>query len=133
MKTKHLVSMLIVSAALSACGGGGGDTVAPSSTAGTPPATGTPPPNTGTGNIQVSWTPPVEKTDGSALTDLAGYRFFIGTDSGDYADVLTVNNPGLSTYVIDNLPVDTYYVAMTAYRLNGVESDLSNEVIKTAN
>lgn len=132
MKTTKLFIALVFSAGLCACGGGGSDTVA-GSTSGNPPDTSTPPPNNGTGNIEVSWTPPVEKTDGSALMDLAGYRFFVGTDSGDYSEVLTVDNPGLSTYVIDNLPLDTYYVAMTAFRSNGIESDLSNEVVKTAN
>lgn len=120
---------ICVALALTACGGGAGngDEIDMTIASTPPPASG------GTGNIEVAWTPPTEKADGSALTDLAGYRLYVGSNSGQYEDIYTVDNPGLSRYVVDNLEFGTYYVAMTAFRSNGVESELSNEVQKATN
>ncbi|MEM6818383.1 MAG: hypothetical protein AAF578_06300 [Pseudomonadota bacterium] len=124
--------VILISTALAACGGGGGgdpdsgaiSTVSPSGSGGTPP------PN---GNIEVAWTPPTTKVDGTALTDLAGYRFYLGRQSGRYSQIVSFNNPGLSRVVLENLQGGTWYVAMTSMRRNGVESDLSNEVAKATN
>ena len=33
----------------------------------------------GLGSMSLSWTPPTQNTDGSALTDLAGYKLYYGT------------------------------------------------------
>ncbi len=82
------------------------------------------------GSMTLSWTPPTENTDGSALTDLAGYRFYYGTTAGNYPKVAEFENPGLSTVVIENLVPDTYYVVATAINTAGVESPYSNEAVK---
>ena len=120
----------LASFVLIGCGGGGGGSDSPG-VASTPPGNNAPQP--GSGNIELAWTPPTQKADGSSLTDLAGYRFYLGTQSGRYDQTITVETPGIARYVIDNLSSGTYYVAMTSYRQNGIESDLSNEVSKLAN
>jgi hypothetical protein len=84
------------------------------------------------GSATLTWTPPTENTDGSALTDLAGYTVYWGQASGDYSNSVTLANPGITSYVVDNLLAGTtYYFATTAYNSDGLESSFSNEASKT--
>jgi len=85
----------------------------------------------GTGSATLSWIAPTERTDGSTLTNLAGYRIRYGNARGNYGTTVNVSNPGLTTYVIDNLVSGTYYFVVTAYDGAGAESSFSNEASKT--
>jgi len=85
----------------------------------------------GLGAITLSWLAPEENTDGSYITDLAGYRIYYGMESGSLDRTIEINNVGLSTYVIDDLRPGTYYIAATAFNQSSVESDYSNEVVKS--
>lgn len=85
------------------------------------------------GSATLSWTAPTQNDDGSALTDLAGYKIYYGTATGSYQNTVRIDNPGLVTYVVDNLTPDTYYFVSTAFNSNGVESVFSNEAVKTVN
>ena len=87
---------------------------------------------TATGSFMVSWLPPTERSDGAVLTGLAGYKVYWGTAPGDYPNTVTIRNPGVASYVIDQLPPGTYYVVMTAFDVHGAESDFSNVVAKSA-
>jgi len=71
--------------------------------------------------------------DGSVLDDLAGYRVYYGASSGSYPNSITVNNPGIASYVVDNLLPGTYYFVVTAYDTSGNESDYSNQASKAIN
>ena len=82
------------------------------------------------GSITLSWTAPTQNEDGSALTDLAAYKFYYGTSPGSYSNQVRVDNPGLTMYVLENLTPATYYVAATAINSSGVESGFSNEAIR---
>lgn len=126
--------------ALSGCGGGGGSAAvgsAPTSQAATPglasttPATSTPP--TASTGVTINWTPPTENTDGTALTNLAGYDIHYGTQPGNYTQTVSVSNPGIASYVVDNLSPGTYYFAVTAVNAQGAESPLSSAVSATVN
>lgn len=109
-----LVTLLVV--IFSACGGSGGSGgVAANMTL------------VGSGNATLSWMPPTLNTDGSPLTDLAGYRIYYGNQPGNYHSSILVDNPGLTIYVVENLRPNTYYFVMTAINSRGVESDFSNE------
>src|SRR3972149_5909585 len=70
------------------------------------------------GEAILTWDPPTTNTDGTPLTDLAGYKIHYGTTSGNYTTVIDVGN------------VTTYF-ATTAYDSSGNESGYSNEVSKT--
>ncbi|MBN1239296.1 MAG: putative Ig domain-containing protein [Gammaproteobacteria bacterium] len=83
------------------------------------------------GTATLSWTAPTRKTDGSPLTDLGGFRVYWGRQSGSFQNVVTVSNPGITTYVIDNLTSGTWYFATTAFDSSGLESDYSNVASKT--
>jgi hypothetical protein len=81
--------------------------------------------------VTLSWQPPTENTNGSALTDLSGYVINYGTQSGSYTSSITVTNPGLATYVVDNLSPGTYYFSVTATASDGTVSPPSPEVSAT--
>jgi hypothetical protein len=85
---------------------------------------------TATASVTLSWTPPTQNTDGSALTNLAGYKVYWGTTQGSYPNSVTLNNPGLSTYVVTQLTPATWYFTMTALNAQGIESALSNAASK---
>src|ERR1700690_1238325 len=75
-------------------------------------------------SVTLTWTPPTTNTDGTPLTDLAGYKLYYGTSSGNYGTPINVGN--VATYTISNLTSGSYYFAVTAYDLSGVESNYSN-------
>jgi hypothetical protein len=83
------------------------------------------------GTATLNWTPPTTNTDGSELTDLSGYSIYYGTNANDLSTVIQLNDPGLSTYVIDGLASGTYYFAMTARAASGAESEKSQIASKT--
>lgn len=80
------------------------------------------------GNVTLSWQPPAENADGSPLIDLKGYKLHYGPSSRAYANTIQVPNPGLTTYVVENLPSGKYYFAISTYNSAGVESSPSVEV-----
>jgi len=84
-----------------------------------------------TGSATVTWTPPTLNTNGSALTNLAGYTINYGTSSSNLSSEVKVSTTGVTSYVIDNLPAGTYYFGVTAYSSSGQTSAVSNVVSKT--
>jgi len=84
-----------------------------------------------TGSVTLSWTPPTQNTDGSPLTNLAGYKIYWGTNQNNLANFATVNNPGLATYVVTSLTPATWYFQTTALNSQGAESSPSNVASKT--
>ena len=88
----------------------------------------------GTGSVILSWQPPTQNADGSPLRDLAGYNIYVGTGTGNYdVQEIRLDNPGLTTYVVENLRPGTYYFAATAVNSSGMESAFSGEVVRTPN
>ncbi|MEM6710405.1 MAG: putative Ig domain-containing protein [Pseudomonadota bacterium] len=82
------------------------------------------------GSATLTWTPPTLNDDGSPLMDLAGYRLYWGTQPGVYTDSVTINDPGISTFVVENLTPGTYEFVSTAFNASGVESRYSNTATK---
>jgi len=80
-----------------------------------------------TGSLALSWAPPTQSADGSPLDDLAGYRIRWGTQTGDHPNLLELNNPGISSYVIDNLAPGNYFLLVFAVDTSNNESGASNE------
>lgn len=81
---------------------------------------------TAAGAVELSWEAPTENEDGTLLTDLAGYKLYWGTQPDDYANSVSIDNPGVLTYVLEDLPPATYYFVATAVNSEGSESDPSN-------
>jgi hypothetical protein len=86
---------------------------------------------TAMGSTTLSWTPPTQNTDGSPLNDLAGYKVYWGTSQDDYSNSVTIANPGLATYVVNQLTPARWYFVVTAYSAAGLESGYSNAFTKT--
>jgi hypothetical protein len=82
----------------------------------------------GTRSATVEWDAPTLNTDGTPLVDLQGYKIHIGTESNSYSSTITVNNPGVTRYVIENLVPGTYFISVTAYAASGGESAGSPEI-----
>ncbi len=77
---------------------------------------------TASGSATLSWTPPTENTNGSALTNLAGYWINYGTSAGSLSEKVQIDNPGIVTYVLSNLSPGTWYFSITAYTASNVQS-----------
>jgi len=79
----------------------------------------------------LNWSPPSLNADNTPLTDLAGYNIYYGTSLGNYPNVISIPNPGITSYTIDNLPgSNTYYFVVTAIDVVGNESEYSNVASK---
>lgn len=84
-----------------------------------------------TGSVTLSWYPPTQNADGSALTDLAGYRIYYGRKVDGLNQVITLTNPGLTRLVIEDIASATWHFAMTSFNSSGSESERSPTVSKT--
>jgi hypothetical protein len=104
-----------------------------SSGSGSSTTTPTPVPMSSSSSVTLGWVAPTENSDGTPISNLAGYKIHYGTTSQDYTQVVSVSNPSLSRYVLDSLPSGTYYFAITAYNAKGIESTLSGEISTTLN
>jgi hypothetical protein len=83
-----------------------------------------------TRSVRVSWQPPLTNSDGTALTDLKGYRIVYGTQTGVYTNSIPVNGTGLATYTVENLQSgQKYYFSMVAVNAAGAESDYAPEAV----
>lgn len=78
----------------------------------------------------LTWLPPTENVDESAFSDAVGYKIYIGSQPGRYEIVRELRDPGLTEYVIEDVPPGKYYVAMTIVNSENIESPLSNVVVK---
>ena len=81
----------------------------------------------------LSWNPPTENEDGTPLMDLAGYKIYWGNRPGNYTKSVTINNPGISSYVVENLPAGTLEFVATSFNTAGVESEYSSPTTKVLN
>lgn len=88
----------------------------------TDPNAPTPSPTPGTGIAKLSWSAPTQNDDGSALTNLTGYRIYYGTSPGDLGQRLEIENPGATMAEVPGLATGTWYFAMTSVNAAGVES-----------
>ena len=82
------------------------------------------------GNATLAWMPPTANDDGSTLTDLASYRIYYGRNKDNLTQVIEVDNPGLTSYVIENLTLARWFFTMTSVNIAGVESDRSETASK---
>jgi hypothetical protein len=83
------------------------------------------------GSATVSWTPPTQNTNGSTLTNLAGYSIDYGTSASALTHSVQIANPGVTSYLVSNLAPGTYYFGVAAYNTDGSQSTLSNIGSKT--
>jgi hypothetical protein len=82
------------------------------------------------GTASLSWMPPTSNTDGSALTDLSGYRLHFGSSPASLTQSRTIAGAATTTYELTNLSAGNWYFALSANTTSGVESELSTVVSK---
>ena len=147
-KSGLLVAAALVAVLMTACGDGGGDgggSASPSAAG--PPGTDSPSAAAPTGTsgangalaavasakgaTTLSWIPPTTNDDGTALK-LTGYRIYWGLNVDNLTSSVTLNNPGLTRYVVEQLQPATYYFVATALSKDG-ESEPSNVIAMKVN
>jgi hypothetical protein len=83
------------------------------------------------GSARLYWVAPTKNTNGTALTDLAGFRIYYGTSASNLAHLVQVANSAETSYTIGNLAAGTWYFATTAYATDGMQSARSSVVSKS--
>jgi hypothetical protein len=84
-----------------------------------------------TGFATLQWAAPTQNTNGSALTNLAGYVIYWGTSTSALTQTITVTSASTTSYVVSGLTSGTWYFAVQAYDSLGNNSTLSNIGSKT--
>jgi Putative Ig domain len=75
--------------------------------------------------VTLTWTSPTLNTNGTTMTDLAGYRIYYGSNSTQLNQVVTVEGAEVTEYAFRALSAGTWYFAVTAYNSDKIESGLS--------
>jgi len=120
----------------SACGGHtssrSGAAAEPGPGGSRPPQTA-PPPMRGdaTGSALLTWQPPTRHEDGSPLTDLSGYRIEYGMVPESLDSTVTLTNPGLTSYLVENLTTGQWFFTIRAFDTEGRTSARSGMASKT--
>ncbi len=83
------------------------------------------------GTANVNWVIPTTNTDGTPLTDLTGFRIAYGRTSEALDESAQVNNPGATSFVVENLTSGQWFFAVVAVNAQGFESAFSNVATKT--
>jgi hypothetical protein len=83
------------------------------------------------GSAALSWTRPSQNTDGSSLTDLAGYRVYYGQDPSAQSSSVEITDPAATGTSIAPLAVGTWYFAISSFNKAGVESARTGPVSLT--
>jgi hypothetical protein len=87
----------------------------------------------GRGTATLSWAPVTKRSDGAALTDLAGYRIYYGTSPAAVTRTVVLADPKATSYVVTRLTPGTWYFAVAAYTRSGTEgrrSDVGSKTIR---
>ena len=83
------------------------------------------------GSATVEWVAPTENTNGTPLTNLAGYLIYYGTSPTALTHTVQIANPGVVMYEISNLSPGTWYFSVKSYTTANVESNASALASKT--
>jgi hypothetical protein len=83
------------------------------------------------GSVTLTWVAPTDNTNGTPLTDLAGYHIHYGTSPDNLTQVIELAGTGNTEFELGGLAPGTYYFAVTAYTTMGTESAESDVGYKT--
>jgi hypothetical protein len=146
------IALVCLTLLITACGGGGGgnsdsgnsstgaaatNSIAGSGTTSAPSGAATPTPTAITYPVQLKWTAPSTRADGSALaaSELTGYRIYYSLDGtpADQDTVVPISSGATTAFTINLTAAGTYVFAITAIDQNGLESALSSPVLIAVN
>ena len=78
--------------------------------------------------VTLSWSAPTENTNGTALTNLAGYVIYYGTSATAMTQQINVNTVGMLVYQIPDLAPGNWYFQIMSVNSAGVQSSASATV-----
>jgi hypothetical protein len=78
------------------------------------------------GSATVTWSAPTQNTNGTPLTNLAGFHIYYGTSPSNLNQSVQLANPALTSYTFNSLPSGTWYFSINDYTTAGVESAVSS-------
>ncbi|HEY4968758.1 MAG TPA: fibronectin type III domain-containing protein [Steroidobacteraceae bacterium] len=81
--------------------------------------------------VTLTWVAPTDNTNGTPLTDLAGYHIHYGTNPENLTKVIDLAGTSTTEYEVSGLAPGTYYFAISAYTSEGTESAESDVGYKT--
>ena len=130
----QLTSLFVIALVLGGCSGssstGSTMTSSPLTQSGTPGRISNPS-RTAAGAVTLTWVPPADNTNGTPLTDLAGYHIHYGTSQDNMNQVIDLAGTSTTEYEVSGLAPGTYYFAISAYTTEGTESAESDVGYKT--
>lgn len=150
---RNWIALACLTLLITACGGGSGGgnsasdgssstgTAASGSTSSSATSTSSgttaPTPTSITYPVQLNWTPPSTRADGSALvaSELTGYRIYYSLEGTSASEdtVVPVSGGATTSLTITLTAAGTYAFAITAVDQNGLESSLSTPVLIAVN
>ncbi|HUL47819.1 MAG TPA: putative Ig domain-containing protein [Steroidobacteraceae bacterium] len=83
------------------------------------------------GSATLSWVAPTTNTNGTPLTDLAGFIVKYGTSPSALNQSVTVPSATATGYTVQNLAAGTWYFTVIVYTTEGAESAPSDVASKT--
>jgi len=78
------------------------------------------------GSAVLSWVAPTTNTDGTPLTDLAGFIINYGTSPSALTQSVTVSSATATGYTVEGLSAGVWYFTVTAYTTASTQSAPSN-------
>jgi Putative Ig domain len=84
-----------------------------------------------TATVSLAWNAPIQNSDGTPITGLAGFHIYYGTVAGALSSTATVSSPTTTTYTLSGLAHGTYYFSVVAYNTAGQDSNSSNMATTT--
>jgi hypothetical protein len=82
------------------------------------------------GTAQLDWEMPTQTSDGSPMPQLIGYRIDYGQSPEALLQNLRIENPGVTSAVVDNLTPGRWYFRIVALDADGLESAPTTAVQK---
>jgi hypothetical protein len=76
--------------------------------------------------MTVTWAAPTRNVDGTALTDISGFRVLYGTSPATLTQSRSVTGSTSTSATISSLPPGVYYFAVVTVNASGVPSDPTN-------
>jgi len=83
--------------------------------------------NAAGGSVTLSWVRPTLQVDGSPIDELSGYRLLYGQASRTYTETVVIDNPGITTYMVEGLASGDWYFAIQTVDGDGLISQPSAE------
>ncbi|MDB6091106.1 MAG: hypothetical protein JWN85_3890 [Gammaproteobacteria bacterium] len=82
------------------------------------------------GSATLRWVPPTQNTDGTAITNLAGYHINYGNSASSLTQSLDIPDPTATSGTVQGLTSGTWYFALASYNGDGTSSALTTPVSK---